>query len=456
MNTEVSSITRRDAIKASGGLAIASGMAGFGLSGLYAGESNTINIALVGCGGRGTGAAVNALSTQQGPVQIVAMADAYKDRLEGSYKQINNKRLADKVKVTEDTKFIGFDAYKKAIDMLRPGDVVIMATPPAFRWVQFKYAIEKGVNVFMEKPVTVDGPTSKKMFALGEESVKKNLKVGVGLMCRHCEARGEMFQRIKDGAIGDITLLRAYRLAGPTGNTPVRKKPENANELEYQIRNFHGFLWASGGAYSDFLIHNIDECCWMKDAWPVMAKSSGGRHYREGWVDQNFDTYSTEFTFADGTKLYLEGRTIQGCHQEFASFVHGTKGSGVISESGHAPSHARLFKGHKMVDEDIIWKCAENEPNPYQLEWEDLMKAIRQDKPYNEVKRGVEASLVTSMGRMAAHTGRVITREQILNSDHEFAPEVDKLVLGGPAPLKADKDGMYPLPMPGKNPKREF
>jgi len=451
MNDEVSTPTRRDALKASGGLAVATSLAGFGLSGLYAGESNTINIALVGCGGRGTGAAVNALSTQQGPVNLVAMADAYKDRLDSSYRSINNKRLADKVKVTEDKKFIGFDAYKKAIDVLKPGDVVIMATPPAFRWVQFKYAIEKGVNVFMEKPVTVDGPTSKKMFALGEESVKKGLKVGVGLMCRHCEARGEMFQRIKDGAIGDITLLRAYRLAGPTGNTPVRKKPENANELEYQIRHFHGFLWASGGAYSDFLIHNIDECCWMKDSWPVMAKSSGGRHYRDGYVDQNFDSYSTEFTFADGTKLYLEGRTIQGCHQEFASYVHGTKGSGVISESGHAPSHARLFKSHNMVDADIIWKCPENEPNPYQLEWEDLMKAIRQDKPYNEVKRGVEASLVTSMGRMAAHTGKVITRKMILDEcDHEFAPDVDKLVLGGPAPLKADKDGMYSLPQLGK------
>jgi predicted dehydrogenase len=457
MTSESATPTRRDVLKTSGGIAIASTLGGVGLSGLYAGESNMINVALVGCGGRGTGAAVNALSTQQGPVQLVAMADAYKDRLENSFNSIKrSKRLAEKFAVTEDAKFVGFDAFKKAMDMLKPGDVVILATPPAFRWPHFTYAIEKGINVFMEKPVTVDGPASKRMFELGEKSVKKNMKVGVGLMCRHCEARGEMFQRIKDGAIGDITLLRAYRLAGPTGNTPVRKKREGVNELEYQIRQFHGFLWASGGAYSDFLIHNIDECCWMKDAWPTQAKSSGGRHYREGYVDQNFDSYSTEFTFADGTKLYLEGRTIQGCHQEFASYCHGTKGSGVISESGHAPSHARLFKSHNMVEKDIIWRCAENEPNPYQLEWENLMKAIRSDKPHNEVKRGVEASLVTAMGRMSAHTGRIITREQILNSDHEFAPDVDKLVLGGDAPLKADKDGKYPLPEPGKKTKREY
>ena len=463
MSTEPTVVpTRRDALKVTAGLAAA---AGVGLSGVYAGESNTVNIALVGCGGRGTGAAMNALSTRQGPVKLVAMADAYADRLKGSFNQISNsKRLADKVAVTDDTKFTGFDAFKKAIDCLSPGDVVILGTPPAFRWVHFGYAIEKGVNVFMEKPVTVDGPSSKKMFELGEQSEKKNLKVGVGLMCRHCEARGEMYRRIKDGAIGEITLLRAYRLAGPTGNMPVPKKKEGVNELEYQIRHFHGFLWASGGAYSDFLIHNIDECCWMKDAWPTQAKSSGGRHYRAHpktgveWVDQNFDSYSTEFTFPDGAKLYLEGRTIEGCHSEFASYCHGTKGSGVISESGHWPSKARMYKSQNMVEKDLLWEFGEERNNPYQDEWEHLMAAIRKDRPYNEVKRGVEASLVTAMGRMAAHTGRIITREMILNSDHEFAPKADTLVLGGDAPVKADDKGNYPQPMPGQKvrPLREY
>jgi predicted dehydrogenase len=175
-------------------------------------------------------------------------------------------------------------------------------------------------------------------------------------------------------------------------------------------------------------------------------------------VDQNFDTYSTEFTFADGTKLYLEGRTIAGCHQEFASYCHGTKGSGVISESGHWPSGARLYKTHNHEDDSLIWKFGEEKNNPYQDEWEHLMTAIRKDKPYNEVKRGVEASLVTSMGRMAAHTGRIITRDMILKGDQEFAPNVDKLVLGGESPLKADADGRYPMPMPGvkTRPLREY
>lgn len=453
--------TRRDAIKATAGLAAATG---FGLSGLYAGQSNTINIALVGCGGRGSGAAVNALSTQQGPVKLIALADVFKDRLEGFYNSVSkSKRHGDKVAVTQDTMFLGFDAYKKAIDCLSPGDVVILGTPPAFRWVHFGYAIEKGVNVFMEKPVAVDGPSAKKMFELAEKSEKKGMKVGVGLMCRHCEARGEMVKRIKDGAIGDLTLLRAYRLAGPTGNMPVVKRKPGANELEYQIRSFHGFLWLSGGAYSDFLIHNIDECCWIKDAWPIKAQSNGGRHYRADpenpkveWVDQNFDNYTTEFTFADGTKLFMEGRTIKGCHQEFASYCHGTKGSGVISESGHWPSHARLYKGHNHVAKDLIWEFGDEQNNPYQTEWDDLMRAIRKDTPYNEARRGTEASLVTSMGRMSAHTGRIITRDQMLNCEHEFAPNVDRLTLGGEAPLKSDNDGYYPMPSPGQKTKREY
>ena len=317
---------------------------------------------------------------------------------------------------------------------------------------------ERGINVFMEKPVAVDGPAARRMFKLGEESVKKDMKVGVGLMCRHCKSRKEMYRRIRDGAIGDLMLMRGYRLAGPTGNTPVAKKPAGKNELEYQIRQFHGFLWASGGAYSDFLIHHIDEGCWMKDAWPIKAQSVGGREYRNGWVDQNFDVYETEFTFADGAKLFMQGRTIQGCHQEFASYVHGTKGSGIVSFGGHAPSNAKLFKSQNMVAKDMIWNCGppEKEPNPYQLEWEDLMMAIRGNKPYNEVKRGTETSLVTSMGRMAAHTGQIITRDMMLNCEHEFAPGVDKLVVGGEAPLKADKDGKYPLPEPGIKTKREY
>src|SRR5262249_11054642 len=169
----------------------------------------------------------------------------------------------------------------------------------------FAYAIEKGVNVFMEKPITVDGPSTRRMLKLGEEAKKKNLKVGVGLMCRHCEVRKDLHKRIKDGAIGDIITMRAYRLHAPIASFESGPKPQGISELLYQIQRFHSFLWASGGCYSDYYIHNIDECCWMKDAWPVKAQGVGGRHYRGDKIDQNFDSYGVEYTFADGTKLFM-------------------------------------------------------------------------------------------------------------------------------------------------------
>lgn len=450
-----SSISRRDLLMTSGKVAAASALAGLAAPHVYAGEDSTIQVALVGCGGRGTGAAANALSVPDEPIKLVAVADVFQDRQDTSLRALGEK-YGEQVQVPEDQRYIGFDAYKKAMDCLRPGDVVILTTPPAFRWVHFTYAIEKGLNVFMEKPVTVDGPTTRKMFELADQATAKNLKVGVGLMCRHCEARGELYDRIKDGQIGDLVLLRAYRMMGPTGNTPVKKNPGDVSDLEYQIRNFHSFLWASGGAFSDFLIHNIDECCWMKDAWPVEAIASGGRHYRGDYVDQNFDTYSVEYTFADGSKLMLEGRTIFGCYQEFASYAHGTKGSAVISASAHAPSKCRIFKAQRMHNDEVAWAFPQPEKNPYQLEWNNLIRAIREDAPYNEVRRGAEASLVTSMGRMAAHTGKRITYDQILNLDHEFAPDVDKLTLTSDAPIMPNAEGKYPLPMPGLVTKREY
>ncbi len=441
-------LSRRELLKSSGKVAAAAALAGAVVPRVHAAEDNAIRVALIGCGGRGTGAAANALSTTSGPIKLVAMADVFDNRLNSSYQQLS-KRFEKQVDVPQERQFIGFDGYRKAMDCLRPGDVAIMTTPPAFRWVHFDYAIDHGINVFMEKPVTVDGPSSRKMLELGKKAEKKNLKVGVGLMCRHCDARKELFNRIQDGQIGDLVLLRAYRMAGPTGHAFAGRRPGNMSELLYQVREFHAFLWASGGAYSDFLIHNIDECCWMKNAWPVEAKSSGGRHYRGDYVDQNFDSYSTEFTFADGSKLYLEGRCIPGCHNEFASYAHGSKGSAVISTAGHTPARSRIFKGQKFADSEVAWAYPQPERNPYQLEWDYLISAIREDKPHNEVERGVEASLVTAMGRMAAHTGRVVTRDQMLNCEHEFAPMVAELTMDSDAPLQAEANGLYPVPQPG-------
>jgi predicted dehydrogenase len=448
-------LTRRELIKKSGQIAAVSALATVAIPHVHAAEDNTIRVALVGCGGRGTGAAANALSTRQGPTRLVAMADVFPNRLTSSLENLQ-RSFAPQVEVPEGRRFIGFDGYRRAMDALRAGDVVILATPPAFRWVHFTHAIERGLNVFMEKPIAVDGASTRRMLRLAEDSERRGIKVGVGLMCRHCAARRELYDRIKSGQIGDILLLRAYRQTGPVAFFASPPKPDGISELMYQIQRFHSFLWASGGAYSDFLIHNIDECCWMKDAWPVQAKASGGRHYRGNSIDQNFDTYSVEYTFADGAKLMLEGRNIDGCHPEFASYAHGTRGAATISSNSHSPARCRIFRGQNFTNQDVVWRCPAREPDPYQLEWEHLMEAIRQNRPYNEVRRGAEASLVTAMGRMAAHTGQLITRDQALNHEHELAPHVDQLAMDSPAPLRAGPDGKYPVPQPGIVTRREF
>lgn len=449
------SSSRRDFLKSTGTIAAATTLVAGSVPHVHAADDSTIKVALIGCGGRGTGAAANALRVSNGPTKLVAMADVFQDRLDISYRSLSTQ-FPNEVDVPKSRQFVGFEAYKDAMDCLGPGDIAIFTTPLAFRWVHFQYAIEKGINVFMEKPLTADGPSSKKMFELAKKADEKNLKVGVGLMVRHCKARGELADRIHNGELGDVLTLRAYRMAGPTGSAAVGPAKEGVSELEHQIRNFHGFLWASGGAVSDFLIHNIDEGCWAKGDWPIMAQATGGRHYRGNTIDQNFDSYSIEYTFGDGTKLFVDGRTIPGCYKDFATYVHGTKGSAVFSTASHIPAKSRIYKGQNFVKDDLVWAYPQPEPNPYQLEWDDLVDAIKNDKPYNEVERGVKASVVTSMGRMAAHTGQVITYDQMLNCDHAFAPDADKMSFDGPAPLLADANGKYPVPMPGLVVDREY
>jgi predicted dehydrogenase len=448
--------SRRDFLRNTGRVAAAGALAGAIVPKVHAAEDNTIRLALIGAGGRGTGAAANALSVNNGPIKLVAIADVFQHKLDGSLQNLKGQ-FGDKVDVPKDRQFVSFDGYKHAMDQLKPGDVALFTTPPAFRWVHLTYALEKGINVFMEKPVTVDGPSTRRMLKLAEEVDKKNLKVGVGLMCRHCERRHELFKRIQDGEIGDIIAMRGYRMHGPLASSHSEKRPDSAkSELLWQIDRFHSFLWASGGCFSDFYIHNIDELCWMKNAWPETAQANAARQYRNNYVDQNMDTYSVEYTFGDGCKFFYMGRNIAGCRDAFGAYIHGSKGMAVVCDVGHSPTHARIYKGQKQAKENLIWSAAQPEPNPYQLEWDHLIAAIRENKPYNEVKRGAEASLVTSMGRMASHTGREISYEQILNCDHEFAPTVDQLTMDSSAPIVANAEGKYPIPLPGISTSREY
>ncbi|HEX3314127.1 MAG TPA: Gfo/Idh/MocA family oxidoreductase, partial [Gemmataceae bacterium] len=226
MNRKKTGLSRRDVVK----VGATSALAGVILPQVHAGEANTIKLALVGCGGRGTGAAGNAMSTRSGPIQLVAMADVFKNRLDNSYGGLQG-RFANKMDIPNDRKYVGFDAYQKAMDALRPGDIVILATPPAFRWLHFKYALDKNLNVFMEKPVAVDGASVKKFLVQCERSERMGTKVGVGLMCRHCDARRELWDRVQGGAIGDVITMRAYRQAGPTATAFSEPRPQGISEL---------------------------------------------------------------------------------------------------------------------------------------------------------------------------------------------------------------------------------
>jgi len=450
--------SRRELLQTTGGLAAATMLSGFRFPAVHVEGSGLIQVALVGCGGRGSGAAANAVATKSGPIKLIAMADAFPDRLQSSYDNLS-KDLGDKMDVPPDRRFIGFDAYKHAMDLLKPGDVVILTTPPAFRWVHFTYAISKKLNVFMEKPVTVDGPTSKKMLKLAEDAKAANLKVGVGLMSRHARNIQQLHERVQNGELGEIILMRGYRMHEPAGYFESLPKPDGITDLEYQIRRFHSFLWASGGCFNDFYIHIIDHSSWMKNAWPVSARALGGRHYKTDehgtpWVDQNLDTYSVEYTYPDGTKFYFDGRCMTGAEGVYSSYIHGTKGSAIGSRANDCSGPSAIFKGQDLSGSPV-WQSTDNS-NPYQNEWDELIVAIRENKPYNEVKRGVEASLTASMGRMAAHTGQLITFDQMLNCEHEFAPGLDTLTAGSPAPLQAGTNGRYPQPQPGILSNREY
>ena len=429
---ESSGITCREILTDAGKLTASAAVLGLTTGGVFAAESNTINIALVGCGGRGTGAAMDALNSHQGPTKLIAMADVFQNRLTDSFTRIQ-KRKPKQVDVPTKNQFVSFDGYQKAMDCLKPGDVVILATPPAFRWVHFQLCDPKRLERLHGETdrgrcsrLPQDVQAGRKRQGKEPEMRRRPDVPALGM-------RGELAKRIKDGAIGDLTLMRAYRMAGPTASDRSIAKPDGISELLYQIQRFHSFLWASGGCYSDFLIHNIDECCWMKDAFPVKAHASGCRQVRidpgsgKPYVDQNFDHYLVEYTFADGAKLYLEGRTISDCYEAHSSYAHGTKGSAVISEFGHLPAMTRIYKDQEMTKAKPIWAFGREESNPYQDEWEHLMAAIRNNTPYNEIQCGTEASLATAMGRMAAHTGQVITRDDFLKCDHEFAPDIAKL-----------------------------
>ena len=438
-----STASRREFLQLSSGVLAGVAVAGAMAPRVHASEDNTIRVALVGCGGRGTGAAANALGTKnQGPVKLVAMADVFENRLTGSHKQLGDM-FPGQVDVPAEHRFLGLDGYKKAIDLLSAGDVVLLATPPAFRPMHLEYAVGKGVNIFMEKSFAVDGPGIRRVLAAGKKAEEKGLKIAGGLMSRHYTPLEDAVKRVHDGAIGDVITCWAYREHGPVGFTP---RSEGMSELAHQIRNYSCYTWVNGSFLLDWLIHNLDVCCWVKDAWPVSAQGQGGRQVRNQ-ADQLFDHYAVEYSFADGTRLFAQGRHMVDCWGFFGDVIHGTKGAAVLGEGIKVPV---IYKSHKQAKDNILWQYAGNEVNAYDLEHQLLFDAIRNDKPYNETERSAYAALTGILGRMAAESGKEVTWEEALNSDLVLAPELEKLTsLDDPAPVQPDAEGRYPIAMPG-------
>ncbi|HEX8677430.1 MAG TPA: Gfo/Idh/MocA family oxidoreductase, partial [Segetibacter sp.] len=356
----------------------------------FSGASDVIKIAVVGCGGRGTGAAVQALSTKQN-VQLVAMADAFRDRLDSSYKNIGEalkeSGLEKKLQVKEENKFVGFDAYKQAIPL---ADVVILATPPGFRPIHFEEAIRLNKHVFMEKPVATDPAGIQKVLQVAEDAKKKKLNVVVGLQRRYQTSYRELMKRIKDGAIGDITAAQAYWNSEGVWVNP--RKP-GMTEMEYQMRNWYYFVWLCGDHITEQHVHNIDVINWALDSYPVSAQGMGGREVRKGKdYGEIFDHHYVEFQYGDGTLLNSQCRHIKGTMSKVDELLIGTKGKVFFDD-------ARItdLKGKVIYQFD---KKTENQP--YQAEHDELFAAIANGQyKFWDAERGAKSTMTSILGRMA-------------------------------------------------------
>ncbi len=433
--------SRRDFLKKSGMLAAGLTVAAGTVPRVHAAEDNTIKIALVGCGGRGTGAAFDALATE-GPKKLWAMADVFPHRINGSYAGLSDAH-PDEVDVPEERRFLGLDAYKNAIDAVGPGGVALLCTGPAFRPIHVEYAVEKGVNVFMEKSFGVDSPGVRRIMAAGKKADEKNLKVAGGLMSRHSIPLQNCIEQIREKKlIGDGVTCWTYREHENVGFAP---KQAGMSELAHQINNYSCFTWMNGTFFLDWLIHNLDISCWVMGDWPVSAQGQGGRQTRHD-PDQLFDHYAVEFAFPNGTRLMAQGRHQNNTWGFFGTILHGTKGSAVF---GEGITHPKIFKSYNQTPENQIWEHKGEFNNQYQTEHVLFFDAIRNNKKYNETDRCAKAAMVGVLGRMAAESGQKITWDDAMNSNRELAPGLDNLKWTDDAPVMPDANGNYPIAMPG-------
>ena len=396
------------------------------------GNVKKLKLCVVGCGGRGTGAAVQALRADK-DVELVAMADAFQDTLDNSLKSIKEELDGEiKVNVKQKNKFVGFDAFKKAIDI---SDVVILASPPGFRPLHFEYAINNDKHVFMEKPVAVDAFGVRRVLNSAKLATQKKLNVVVGLQRRYQKNYLALMDRVRKNDIGKIISGQVY------WNSPgvwVRKRLNGQSEMEYQMRNWYYFNWLCGDHILEQHIHNIDVANWILNEYPVSANGMGGREVRKGLDHgQIFDHHYVEFNYSSGAVISSQCRHQPGTNRNVSERFQGTKGS--VS-----------FKKNKIIDlngNEIYSYKQKGDKSPYQIEHDKLFKSIRDGNVINDGEYGAKSTLTAIMGRMATYTGQEIKWNQIMESDQNLVP--DNLDWSSTPPVIPNSEGKYPIPIPG-------
>jgi len=401
----------------------------------HAAGDDAIKMALIGCGGRGTGAAIQALQAMDGKanVKLVAMADAFKDRVDASLQAIQSQcKDPDRVDVPDERKFTDFDGYQKAIDS--GVDMVLLCTPPGFRPMQFEAAVKAGKHVFMEKPVAVDAPGVRKVLAANEEAKKKGLAVAVGLNIRHTNGFREVVKRVREGILGRLLFLHCYC---NNAGVWVRARKPDQTEMEYQMRNWYYFNWLCGDHIVEQHVHLLDLVNWLAGDHPIEANGMGGRQVRKGKDHgEIFDHHAVEFTYPDGVKMFSFCRHIPGCWNESGGYAHGTEG---FANAGGGDLSIRLKDKEPMR--------FEHGPGGHQAEHDDLFRALLAGEPYNEGDYGAVATMTSILGRMATYSGKVVAWEEGINSNQDLSPA--RYAWDADPPVMPDENGFYPCAVPG-------
>ena len=435
--------SRRGFLKQSGAAVAGATLASTLGARAYAQSDETLKVVLVGCGGRGTGAANQALRTS-GPIQLVAMADVFKDRLEDSHRNLSRamRNNPERIDVPEERRYVGFDAFKKAMEHVPEGKgYVILATPPGWRPQHFEHAVNQNRHVFMEKPLSTDAPGVRRILASAKKAREKNLKVGVGLQRHHQRSYQETIQRIHDGAIGDIATLRVYWNGGGVW---TRQRQPDMNEMQYQMLNWYYFNWLCGDHITEQHIHNLDVGNWVKNDFPIAAQGMGGREVRtEKEHGQIFDHHAVEYIYRDGSRMISQCRHIRGCYKSVSEWAHGTKGSAAINGGV-------LYNDQRHTLDTQTWKFEGDNPNPYQVEHDALVDAIRNNKEHMEAEYGAKSTFTSILGRMATYSGKMLRWDTMLKDGKKLAPGQDSYTWDSTPPVQPGPDGFYPVPVPGE------